>query len=84
MGTDVEAQRDIRFMLYRSTREQVVEAIQVQEAMDVPTVGGILRAEAGDWLILDQRVQAETLQSQNGTQKSDNLFYSRAGQLLPC
>ena len=53
MGADVEAQGDIRFMLYRSTREQVVEAIQVQEAMDVPTAGGILRAEAGDWLILD-------------------------------
>jgi hypothetical protein len=42
-------------MLYRSTKEQVVEAIQVQEAVDVPTPGGAVRAEAGDWLILDSR-----------------------------
>lgn len=40
-------------MLYRSTREQVVEAIQVTEPLDVPTSSGILRAGAGDWLILD-------------------------------
>jgi hypothetical protein len=40
-------------MLYRSTREQVVEAIQVQEAIDVPTLVGVVRAETGDWLILD-------------------------------
>jgi hypothetical protein len=40
-------------MLYRSTREQVVEAIQVQEAVEVPTPGGKVRAEVGDWLILD-------------------------------
>jgi hypothetical protein len=54
VGPDVEAPKgDHQIMLYRSTREKVVEAIQVQEAMDVPTAGGILRAEAGDWLILD-------------------------------
>jgi hypothetical protein len=40
-------------MLYRSSKQQVVEAIQVQEAVDVPTSAGTLHAEAGDWLILD-------------------------------
>jgi hypothetical protein len=40
-------------MLYRSTREQVVEAIQVQETVEIPTSHGILRAKAGDWLMLD-------------------------------
>lgn len=40
-------------MLYRSTKQQVVEAIQVTEAVDVPTSNGVLRAEPGDWLILD-------------------------------
>lgn len=42
-------------MLYRSTREQVVEAIPVQEAVDVPTRSGVVRAEAGDWLILESQ-----------------------------
>jgi hypothetical protein len=40
-------------MLYRSTKQQVVEAIQVTEAVDISTQTGVLRAEAGDWLILD-------------------------------
>jgi hypothetical protein len=40
-------------MLYRSTRAQVVEAVQVQEAMDIPTSAGTLHAEPGDWLMLD-------------------------------
>jgi len=43
----------MKHTLYRSTQEQVVEAIQVSEAMDIPTTGGVLHAEAGDWLILD-------------------------------
>ena len=40
-------------MLYRSMKDQVVEAIQVTEAMDIPTATGVVSAEAGDWLILD-------------------------------
>jgi ketosteroid isomerase-like protein len=40
-------------MLCRSTREQVVEAIQVQEAINVSTLSGVVRAKTGDWLILD-------------------------------
>jgi hypothetical protein len=56
MGPDVNAQGDHRkFMLYRSTREQVVEAIQVQEAINVSTPSGIVRAKTGDWLILDSQ-----------------------------
>jgi hypothetical protein len=43
----------IEFMLYRTTKQQVVEAIQVTEAVDVSTPSGVLHAEAGDWLILD-------------------------------
>ena len=42
-------------MFYRSTREQVVDAIQVTEPVDVRTPGGVLHAEAGDWLILDDQ-----------------------------
>ena len=40
-------------MLYRSARQQIVEAIQVQESTDVPTAAGTLHADPGDWLILD-------------------------------
>lgn len=40
-------------MIYRSTREQVVEAIRVEDAVELPTPAGTLRAEPGDWLILD-------------------------------
>jgi hypothetical protein len=32
-----------------------VEAIPVQEAVDVPTRSGVVRAEAGDWLILESQ-----------------------------
>ena len=40
-------------MLYRSSRQQSVEAIQVQESTNVTTAAGELHAEPGDWLILD-------------------------------
>jgi len=40
-------------MLYRSSQQQVVEAIQVKESTDVATAAGKLHAEPGDWLILD-------------------------------
>ena len=40
-------------MLYRSIKPLLVDAIQVREAVEVPTEGGILRAKPGDWLVRD-------------------------------
>ena len=40
-------------MLYRNIKPLVVEAVQVKEAVDVPTNGGVLHAKRGDWLIRD-------------------------------
>src|SRR5258708_15196510 len=37
-------------MLYRNIKPLVVEAVQVKEAVDVPTNGGVLHAKRGDWL----------------------------------
>jgi len=41
-------------VLYRSTTEQVVEAIQVQDDMEIPTPNGVVKVSAGGWLILDE------------------------------
>jgi len=40
-------------MLYRSIKPMVVEAVQVEEATDVRTNGGLVHAERGDWLLRD-------------------------------
>ena len=40
-------------MLYRNIKPLLVEAVQVKEAVDVPTNGGVLHAKRGDWLIRD-------------------------------
>ncbi len=40
-------------MVYRSIKPIVVDAVQVKEATEVPTPGGVLRLKAGDWLVRD-------------------------------
>ncbi len=76
------------FMLYRSTKQQVVEAIQVMEAVDVPTPSGVLRAEAGDWLILDPQGNLNRCDNTNfqctyeATEDSD--LYAKADEGKPC
>ena len=40
-------------MLYRSIKPLIVDAIQVAEAKEIVTEGGLLRVNAGDWLIRD-------------------------------
>jgi len=40
-------------MLYRSIKPLVVEAVQVKEPSDIPTNGGVLHVNAGDWLVRD-------------------------------
>jgi hypothetical protein len=40
-------------MLYRSIKPLVVDAVQVEEATDVRTNGGLVHAERGDWLLMD-------------------------------
>ncbi|HET9281025.1 MAG TPA: hypothetical protein VFR24_03580 [Candidatus Angelobacter sp.] len=40
-------------MLYRSIKPLIVDAIQVAEAKDIVTEGGLLHVNAGDWLIRD-------------------------------
>jgi hypothetical protein len=40
-------------MLYRSIKPLLVSAVQVTEPRDVPTKGGILKVNAGDWLVTD-------------------------------
>ena len=75
-------------MLYRSTREQVVEAIQVQEAMDVPTAGGTIRAEIGDWLIRDSHGNLNRCDNVNFQctyeAVEDSSQYARVSEGKPC
>jgi len=40
-------------MLYRSIKPLVVDAVQVEEATEVHTEGGLVHAERGDWLLRD-------------------------------
>lgn len=40
-------------MLYRSIKPLLVEAVQVKEPADVPTDGGVLHVDRGDWLVRD-------------------------------
>jgi hypothetical protein len=40
-------------MLYRSVKPLLVEAVQVNEAADIPTPGGVVHVNAGDWLVRD-------------------------------
>lgn len=40
-------------MLYRSIKPLVVEASQAKEPSDVPTQGGVLHLNPGDWLVRD-------------------------------
>lgn len=75
-------------MLYRSTREQVVEAIQLEEAADVPTAGGIVRVKAGDWLILDPQGNLNRCDNVNFqcTYEAieDSSRYARISEGKPC
>jgi len=75
-------------MLYRSTTEQVVEAIQVEEAVDVPTPGGVLRAEAGEWLILDPQGNLNRCDNVNFKctyeAADDSSQYARISESKPC
>jgi hypothetical protein len=75
-------------MLYRSTKEQVVEAIQVQEAVDVPTADGVVRAAAGDWLILDAQGNLNRCDNVNFqcTYESvdDSSQYAKVSEGKPC
>ncbi len=40
-------------MLYRSIKPLLVDAVQIKEHADVPTNGGILHLNPGDWLVRD-------------------------------
>jgi hypothetical protein len=40
-------------MVYRSIKPILVDAVQVKEATTIPTQGGVLHLEAGDWLVRD-------------------------------
>ncbi len=40
-------------MVYRSIKPILVDAVQVKEAAEVPTLGGVLHLKAGDWLVRD-------------------------------
>jgi hypothetical protein len=75
-------------MLYRSTREQVVEAIQVQEPVDVPTAGGVVRAKSGDWLILDSQGNLNRCDNMNFQctyeAVDDSSQYARVSEGKPC
>jgi hypothetical protein len=75
-------------MLYRSTREQVIEAIQVLEAVDVPTAAGIVKANAGDWLILDAQGNLSCCDNVNFQctyeAAEDPGFYARVSEGKPC
>jgi hypothetical protein len=78
----------MKVMLYRSTREQVVEAIQVQEAVEVPTARGIVRAEAGDWLIMDSQGNLSRCDNVNFQCSyeavDDSNQYARVSEGKPC
>ena len=75
-------------MLYRSTREQVVEAIQVQEAVEVSTPGGIVRADVGDWLIMDAQGNLSRCDNVNFQCSyeavDDSNQYARVSEGKPC
>jgi hypothetical protein len=75
-------------MLYRSTKEQVVEAIQVQEAVEIPTPHGALKAEAGDWLILDPQGNLNRCDNVNFQCTyeaiNDSNRYAKASEGKPC
>lgn len=40
-------------MVYRSIKPILVDAVQFKEAGNVPTPGGVLHLEPGDWLVRD-------------------------------
>ena len=40
-------------MLYRSVKPLLVDAVQMKTPADVPTKGGVLHLNTGDWLIRD-------------------------------
>jgi hypothetical protein len=40
-------------MIYRSVKPLLVDAVQVKEPADVPTRGGVLHLDPGDWLVRD-------------------------------
>lgn len=40
-------------MVYRSIKPILVDAVQFKEAANVPTPGGVLHLEPGDWLVRD-------------------------------
>ena len=40
-------------MVYRSIKPILVDAVQIKESSNVPTPGGLLHLEAGDWLVRD-------------------------------
>ena len=40
-------------MMYRSIKPLLVDAAQANEASDVPTPGGVVHVNAGDWLVRD-------------------------------
>jgi hypothetical protein len=42
-------------MVYRSIKPILVDAVQVKEASDVATPGGVLHLNAGDWLVRDSQ-----------------------------
>jgi hypothetical protein len=50
---DSRAQENLKIMTYRNIKPLVVDAIQISGPTDVPTCGGILHAEPGDWLVRD-------------------------------
>ena len=41
------------YMVYRSIKPILVDAVQVKEAAEVRTPGGVLQLKAGDWLVRD-------------------------------
>ena len=75
-------------MLYRSTKQQVVEALQVQEAVEVPTPEGILRAEVGDWLIIDPQGNLDRCDNLNFQctyeAVDDSGHYAQVSEGKPC
>ena len=40
-------------MVYRSIKPILVDAVQMKEASQVQTPGGVLHLQAGDWLVRD-------------------------------
>lgn len=40
-------------MVYRSIKPILVDAVQMKEATKIPTPGGVLHLQAGDWLVRD-------------------------------